>query len=429
MKNTAAGVPFILICVLLDILGIGLIIPVLPQLVGDLAGSQSAQAWWLGAMLVAYGLMQFCFAPTLGALSDRYGRRPVLLLGIFGLGIMFLVPALSQSLPVILFSRILGGMFAGNIAVAQAYISDVTDKAHRAAAFGKLGACFGIGFILGPALGGILGENDVRLPFFIAGCLSLLNFLYGIFVLPESLKTREHRAINFKTLNPLSSLARLTKFKYIGALIAVIALSGFAQSMLHSTWTLFTNFRFHWTPFNIGLSLVVMGLVTAVVQGFLLKKLLKLFGEQKLILYLVMLCNFLSIAVPPTLNSIVSHSVPASEQGEAMGTISSVNSLMGVAAPLLGTPLLVHTAAQSPGSMLGGLPYFICALVLALAPLSLPAISLLLQLRILIRVTATKSPSRLHYSETLFTGEDREKQIILRSLGRLCTGACRLQFD
>ena len=285
MKNTAAGVPFILICVLLDILGIGLIIPVLPQLVGDLAGSQSAQAWWLGAMLVAYGLMQFCFAPTLGALSDRYGRRPVLLLGIFGLGIMFLVPALSQSLPVILFSRILGGMFAGNIAVAQAYISDVTDKAHRAAAFGKLGACFGIGFILGPALGGILGENDVRLPFFIAGCLSLLNFLYGIFVLPESLKTREHRAINFKTLNPLSSLARLTKFKYIGALIAVIALSGFAQSMLHSTWTLFTNFRFHWTPFNIGLSLVVMGLVTAVVQGFLLKKLLKLFGEQKLILY------------------------------------------------------------------------------------------------------------------------------------------------
>ena len=120
MKNTAAGVPFILICVLLDILGIGLIIPVLPQLVGDLAGSQSAQAWWLGAMLVAYGLMQFCFAPTLGALSDRYGRRPVLLLGIFGLGIMFLVPALSQSLPVILFSRILGGMFAGNIAVAQA---------------------------------------------------------------------------------------------------------------------------------------------------------------------------------------------------------------------------------------------------------------------------------------------------------------------
>ena len=204
MKNTAAGVPFILICVLLDILGIGLIIPVLPQLVGDLAGSQSAQAWWLGAMLVAYGLMQFCFAPTLGALSDRYGRRPVLLLGIFGLGIMFLVPALSQSLPVILFSRILGGMFAGNIAVAQAYISDVTDKAHRAAAFGKLGACFGIGFILGPALGGILGENDVRLPFFIAGCLSLLNFLYGIFVLPESLTTREHRAINFRRIRTLA---------------------------------------------------------------------------------------------------------------------------------------------------------------------------------------------------------------------------------
>lgn len=389
MKNNAAGVPFILICVLLDILGIGLIIPVLPQLVGDLAGSHSAQAWWLGAMLVAYGLMQFCFAPTLGALSDRYGRRPVLLLGISGLGIMFLVPALSQSLPVILFSRILGGMFAGNIAVAQAYISDVTDKAHRAAAFGKLGACFGIGFILGPALGGVLGECDVRLPFFIAGVLSLLNFLYGLFVLPESLEAREHRAIDFKTLNPLSSLARLAKFKYIGGLIAVIALSGFAQSMLHSTWTLFTNFRFGWTPFNIGLSLVAMGVVTVVVQGFLLKKLLKAFGEHRLILYglasggvaylcfglvtygpltyVIMLCNFLSVAVSPTLNSIVSHSVPAREQGEAMGTIASVNSLMGVAAPLLGTPLLVHTAAQSPESLLGGLPYFICSFVLAAA--------------------------------------------------------------
>lgn len=388
-RKLHAGVPFILICVLLDILGIGLIIPVLPQLVGSLAGSQASQAWWLGSMLVAYGLMQFCFAPTLGALSDRFGRRPVLLLGIFGLGIMFFVPAFSSSLSVILFSRILGGMFAGNIAVAQAYIADVTPKEKRAAAFGKLGACFGIGFILGPALGGLLGEHDLRIPFILAGVLSLLNFLYGLFVLPESLREENLRKISFKTLNPLSTLLRLGKFKYIGALIAVIALVSFAQSMLHSTWTLFTNFRFGWTPMNIGLSLVAIGLVNVVVQGFLMKKLLKWLGHKRLILwgictnsvaylafgavtsgplmYVVILLNFLSFAVPPTLNSLVSHAVPADEQGTAMGTIASLNSLMGVLAPMLGTPLLVHTAAQQQNALLGGMPYFICAVLLALA--------------------------------------------------------------
>lgn len=390
-RKLHAGVPFILICILLDILGIGLIIPVLPQLVGTLSDSQASQAWWLGSMLVAYGLMQFCFAPTLGALSDRFGRRPILLLGIFGLGIMFFLPAVSNSLPLILFSRVLGGMFAGNIAVAQAYIADVTPKEKRAAAFGKLGACFGIGFIFGPAIGGFLGEYDLRMPFILAGGLSLLNFLYGLLVLPESLRKENFKPFSFRRLNPLSALFQLSKFRCIGSLIAVIALVSFAQSMMHSTWTLFTNFRFGWTPMNIGLSLVVIGIVNVIVQGFLMKKLLGWLGHKRLILlgiwtncvayfafgsitygplmYIVIFLNFISFAVPPTLNSIVSHSVDADQQGAAMGTIASLNSLMGVAAPLLGTPLLVHTAAQQQNSMLGGMPYFICSLLLAFAAL------------------------------------------------------------
>lgn len=384
-----AAVPFVLLCVLFDILGVGLIIPVLPQLVGDIAGSKSSQAWWLGAMLTAYGLMQFCFAPLLGALSDRYGRRPILLLGISGLAIMFFVPALSDSLPVILASRVLGGIFAGNVAVAQAYIADVTPPEKRSAAFGKLGACFGIGFILGPALGGLLGESDVRLPFFIAGVLSFLNFLYGAFILPESLKKRNLNPITFARCNPLSSLRRVSSFKNIGSLLVVIALSSFAQSVLHSTWSLFSSFRFHWTPMDIGLSLVVIGAVNVVVQGFLMRPLLKRMGPQRLILaglcsgalaylcfglitvgslaYLIFLFNFLSFAVSPTLNGIISDTVPADSQGDVLGTVSSLTSLMGVLAPLIGTPLLAHTSVQTSGSSLGGLPYFLCSLVMCAA--------------------------------------------------------------
>lgn len=389
MRNSTAGVPFILICVLLDILGIGLIIPVLPQLIGSLSNSQASQAWWLGAMLVGYGIMQFLFAPTLGALSDRYGRRPILLLGIFGLTLMFFVPALSNSLELIFFSRVVGGMCAGNIAVAQAYLADVTTKEQRAVAFGKLGACFGIGFILGPAIGGILGENDFRIPFFFAGTLSLLNFAYGLFILPESLKAESRHLITFTKLNPLSSLYQLGQFKFIGLLLGVLALTSFAQSMLHSTWTLFTNFRFGWTPLNIGLSLVVIGVVNVIVQGFLLKKLLRIFGKKTLVLagiasssvvylaialveygplvYLFLFLNFLSFAVPPTLNSMISEAVPAEDQGRAMGTVSALNSLMGVLAPLLGTPLLVHTSAQPSNSILAGMPYFFCSLILFIA--------------------------------------------------------------
>ena len=179
------AVPFVLFNIFLDILGIGLIIPVLPKLVGTLAENAQAQAWWLGAMLIAYGFMQFALAPTLGSLSDKWGRRPILLLGVLGLGVMFFVPAFSDSLTVILLSRVLGGMFSANIAVAQAYIADVTPKEQRAAAFGKIGACFGVGFILGPAAGGLIGEYSIRLPFILAGTLAILNFFYGLFILPE----------------------------------------------------------------------------------------------------------------------------------------------------------------------------------------------------------------------------------------------------
>lgn len=385
------AVPFVLFNIFLDILGIGLIIPVLPKLVGTLAENAQAQAWWLGAMLIAYGFMQFALAPTLGSLSDKWGRRPILLLGVLGLGVMFFVPAFSDSLTVILLSRVLGGMFSANIAVAQAYIADVTPKEQRAAAFGKIGACFGVGFILGPAAGGLIGEYSIRLPFILAGTLAILNFFYGLFILPESLRIKNPNAVTFARCNPISSLLELGKFKQIGALLVVIALSSFVQSLLHSTWSLFTTFRFHWSPMDIGLSLVAIGTVTGIIQGKFIKSLLAFFGPKRLILfgllsgaaaylgfglitvgalaYLIIVLNFLSVAVTPTLNGIVSEEVPSADQGRALGAVSALGSLMGVLAPFLGTPLLVHTSHMAPGSVLGGLPYIICSGLLLLAAL------------------------------------------------------------
>lgn len=385
------AVPFVLFNIFLDILGIGLIIPVLPKLVGTLAENAQAQAWWLGAMLIAYGFMQFALAPTLGSLSDKWGRRPILLLGVLGLGVMFFVPAFSDSLTVILLSRVLGGMFSANIAVAQAYIADVTPKEQRAAAFGKIGACFGVGFILGPAAGGLIGEYSIRLPFILAGTLAILNFFYGLFILPESLRIKNPNAVTFARCNPISSLLELGKFKQIGALLVVIALSSFVQSMLHSTWSLFTTFRFHWSPMDIGLSLVAIGTVTGIIQGKFIKNLLAFFGPKRLILfgllsgaaaylgfglitvgalaYLIIVLNVLSVAVTPTLNGIVSEEVPSADQGRALGAVSALGSLMGVLAPLLGAPLLVHTSHMAPGSVLGGLPYIICSGLLLLAAL------------------------------------------------------------
>lgn len=385
------AVSFVLFNIFLDILGIGLIIPVLPKLVGTLAESAQAQAWWLGSMLITYGFMQFSLAPTLGALSDRWGRRPLLLLGVLGLGVMFFVPAFSDSLTLILLSRVLGGMFSANIAVAQAYIADITPKEQRAEAFGKIGACFGVGFILGPAAGGFIGEYSIRLPFILAGTLAILNFFYGLLILPESLKIKNPNAVTFARCNPISSLLELGKFKQIGVLLVVIALSGFVQSMLHSTWSLFTTFRFHWSPMDIGLSLVAIGTVTGIIQGKYIKSLLSFFGPKRLILfgllsgaaaylgfglitvgalaYFIIFLNFLFVAVTPTLNGIVSEEVPSADQGRALGAVSALGSLMGVLAPLLGTPLLVHTSHMTPGSILGGLPYILCSGLLLLAAL------------------------------------------------------------
>ncbi len=383
------AIAFILVTVLIDVMGIGLLLPVIPALVGEFTASRDAQTYWYGALMVTFGLAQFLCSPLLGALSDRYGRRPVLLASITGLGTMFFLSAIVTSLPALLATRVLGGALAANFSVANAYVADISTPEQRARGFGRIGAAFGIGFIVGPAIGGTLGSIDIRLPFYAAAALSLVNAVYGLFVLPESLPRERRKAIEWRKANPFSSLAGLTRLKSVGALVVVIGLVTLAQFILHGTWVLYTGFRFGWGPQENGLSLFVVGLASAVMQGLLLGGLLKRIGERHVVvagmvsglfaytfyglatqgwmMYAIIAANLLAFAVGPSLNAIVSKAADPRQQGLAMGSLSSLASLMAVIAPLLGAPLLAEVSHLPAGDWRIGAPFFLSAALQAAA--------------------------------------------------------------
>lgn len=397
MKDTAnatasrrqAAVPFILICVLLDVLGFGLIIPVLPSLVGEFTGARDAQAYWYGVLTAVYGVMQFACAPLLGALSDRYGRRPVMLFAITGLGLDFLLMALAPSLGWLLIARIVGGATAANFSVASAYIADVTAPDKRSKALGLIGAAFGVGFIIGPVAGGLLAGIDLRLPFYVAAALALLNVTYGFFVLPESLPLDRRAPFVLAKANPFSALKGLVQLRGVGGLVWVYAFTTLAQFILHSTWVLFTTFRFDWTPRENGISLFVVGLVAAIVQGGLLGMLLKRWGEVRTILiglasaliafalyglaqqgwmmYAVIAANALGFAVGPALQGLISNNVDPKAQGITMGSLNAVASIMTVLAPLIGAPLLAAVSHLPPSDWRVGAPYYASAVLQAIS--------------------------------------------------------------
>jgi DHA1 family tetracycline resistance protein-like MFS transporter len=375
--------PFIMIVVLIDMLSIGLIVPVLPALVGQFTADPTEQTYWYGVVTFSFALASFFGAPLLGALSDRFGRRKVLLIGFCGLAINFFATAMASALWMLIASRIVGGVTQANAAVANAYVADITPPEQRARRFGLLGAMFGIGFILGPVMGGLLGGIDLRLPFWVAGGLTLLNFLYGVFVLPESLPPEKRRAVTWRAANPLLSLKALTQLRGIGPLVAVLALSALAQFTLYTTWVLHNSFKFGWGPTENGWSLFVVGVVSAVVQGGLMGRLLKVFPAWRLalmglasstlayigwgaatagwVMYLVIVANVLGNTIAASMNSIVSGAADATEQGRTMGSLSSLNSLMAVVAPILAAPLLGAVSHLPQGDWRLGAPMFFCA--------------------------------------------------------------------
>lgn len=385
----AAAMPFIMITVLIDMISIGLIIPVLPPLVGSFTGSQADQAFWYGAVTFAFGIANFLAAPVLGALSDRYGRRPVLLLGFCGLALNFFATALAPALWMLVAVRLVGGAMQANASVANAYVADITPPEQRARRFGMLGAMFGVGFILGPVLGGVLGGIDLHLPFYAAGTLALLNLAYGWFVLPESLPTERRRPFEWRSIHPFATITTLTRIEGIGLLVAVLACSYLAQFVLHTTWVLYTTFKFGWGPSENGASLAAVGVMSVLVQGVLLGPLLKRFSPQRLavigmvsstvayalwgaasqgwMMYAVIGLNLFGFTVQAGMQSIVSSSVGADVQGRTMGAVTSLSSLAAVVAPVIGAPLLAVVSHVPPGDWRLGAPMYFCAALQALA--------------------------------------------------------------
>lgn len=377
---------FILFTVLIDMIAIGVIVPVLPLIVGTFTASTTEQTFWFGAVAFTFGAANFLAAPVLGALSDRYGRRPVLLVGLSGLAVSMFVTGLATALWMLVAVRLLSGATQANAAVANAYVADITPPELRARRFGLVGAMFGLGFTLGPVLGGLLGAVDVRLPFFVAGGMTLLNVLYGAFVLPESLPAERRRPFEWKRANPVGAFKGLVALQGVGPLVAVVALAALSQFTLHNSWVLYTTFKFGWGPAQNGVSLFVVGLTSALVQGWLLKHLLKRFTPQRLaamglvasaLTYLgfglasqgwmmfvvIVVGTLLGGGAQASIQSLLSNAAQAHEQGQTMGAIASLSSLMAVAAPVVSATLLGLVSHRPLGDVWIGLPFFFCALL------------------------------------------------------------------
>jgi DHA1 family tetracycline resistance protein-like MFS transporter len=380
-----AAMPFILLTVLIDMVSIGIIVPVLPALIGNFSVSPADQAFWVGVVSFAFGIANFFGAPLLGALSDAWGRRKVLLLGFCGLALNFFATALATSLWMLIAVRLVGGAMQANAAVANAYVADITAPEGRAKRFGMLGAMFGLGFIIGPAAGGLLGAIDIHLPFFVAGGLSLLNLAYGWWVLPESLPPEKRRPFEWKAANPLKAFKALVGLPGIGKVVGVIACTGLAQGILYNVCVLHNTFKFGWDTQANGWSLAAVGVVSVIVQGFLLGKLLKRFPPRRLavmglvsstlayflwgaasqgwMMYAVIFANLLGFTVTASVQSLVSAAADARNQGQTLGSVSSLNSLTAVIAPVLASPALMAVSHLPQGDWRIGAPlYFGAAL-------------------------------------------------------------------
>ncbi len=382
-----AALAFILFTVLLDVLALGVIIPVLPGLIGDFLGHDSEKtSLWYGIFVAVWSLMQFLFSPFIGALSDRFGRRSIILLSNFGLGFDYILMAMAPNLGWLFVGRVVSGITAATIPTAYAYIADLTPPEKRAGAFGMVGAAFGLGFILGPALGGILGGIDPHLPFWIAAGLSLLNAMYGLFVLPESLPRDRRAAFHWKKANPVGALNLLRSHPELLGLATVGFLMNLAHEVLPSVFVLFTQDRYHWGPLQVGLTLAFVGVCGVIVQGGLAQPIVGRLGERRVLIG-ALLCGFVGFAfygyapngywffagVPvlalwglsgPAALGLMSRRVDPTEQGRLQGANSSLRGITGSLGPLLFTQTYSLFIGEWKHLSLPGAPFFLSALLL-----------------------------------------------------------------
>ena len=389
MKPRKAAVAFIFITVMLDMLAIGLIAPVLPKLVLNfLGGNAPSAAKWFGIFGTVFALMQFLFSPVLGVLSDRFGRRPIVLLSNLGLGLDYVVMAVAPTIGWLFLGRVISGITAASISTAMAYISDVVVPEKRAGAFGMIGAAFGVGFILGPALGGLLGNSDPRLPFWVAGGLSLANALYGFFILPESLPRERRRAFTFRRANPVGSLVLLRSHPELFQL-ATIQFIAYVAHEVFNVWALYAIFRYAWNEGKIGLSLALVGVCSVVISAGLVQPIVSRLGERRTLyigqffgglgMVLAGLAKtgagyLLSIPVmmiwtiaSPAANGMMTRRVSESEQGELQGAISSLRAIAVIIGPGLFTFTFAFFIDKERGWNLPGAPWYLGAALLFFA--------------------------------------------------------------
>ncbi|MFV8248477.1 TCR/Tet family MFS transporter [Bdellovibrio bacteriovorus] len=386
MTKKTAGIWFIFITVTLDMIGLGLVIPSLPDIMRRFVSSETSVTEYFGYFISIYALMQFLASPLLGALSDRFGRRSVLLISLLVAGFDYILMAYAPTLEILFAGRIIAGLTGANITVAMAYIADVSNDENRSANFGMVGAAFGLGFIIGPAIGGLLGHLGPEYPFLVAAGLNLLNFLFGLFILPESLPKNLRRKIDLRRTNPLYSLLGVLRSKHLLALLLVYFFFQLAGQTHPSIWTLYTETRYGWTTAQVGLSLAVVGLLSAVAQGWLTRLVIPKFGEHRTVvigafgyaasfifygmategwmMYAILILSAVFWTSPPALQSLISHKTPPQEQGELQGSLVSLSSLAAIITPLVTTKLFAHFSSGNPGTLyLPGAPYYFGALI------------------------------------------------------------------
>jgi DHA1 family tetracycline resistance protein-like MFS transporter len=380
------AVRFIFVTLLLDVIGFGLLIPVGPMLVEQLLGKGAAAAApYYGALAATYALMQLVFAPVLGGLSDRFGRRPVILLSLLGSALDYFAAALAPNLVVLFITRAINGISGANMTACNAYIADITPPEKRAAAFGMIGAAFGLGFITGPVLGGWLGGIDLRLPFWVAGGLCLVNWMYGWFVLPESLPSERRRKFEIKRANVIGTFAHLARYPQVMSLAAALFLLNLAMFGLHATWVLYTAHRYGWTTVQTGLSLTAVGIGAAVVQGGLARKVIPWLGEPRSLLVgiaigvaayfgyglatqgwmiyaIIMIASIGGIAGPAG-QSIITRSVLPTEQGEVQGALTSLQSVAQIVGPMIGSVVFGYFISESAPAYVPGASFFVSGLL------------------------------------------------------------------
>lgn len=389
-NSRPAALGFIFITLLIDVTGFGIIIPVVPDLITELIhGDLSLASTYGGWLMGAYAVMQFLFAPVLGNLSDRYGRRPVLLFSLFGFGVDYVFTAFAPGIAWLFVGRIVAGITGASMTTAMAYIADVSPPEKRAQNFGLVGAAFGVGFIIGPVIGGLLGTFGTRMPFFVAAGLSFLNWMYGYFILPESLSKENRRPFEWKRANPVGSLMQIKKYPALIGLIGSFVLIYLAAHAVQSTWTYYNMEKFGWHKKEVGISLGIVGAMVALVQGVLIKKTIPILGQAKsvytgLVLYSIGMLLFglatqgwmmyaftvvycLGGIAGPALQGIMSGQVPPTEQGELQGTLNSFISLTTIVGPLMMTNLFAYFTNKYSPIRFPGAPFIAGAILTLLS--------------------------------------------------------------